>query len=101
MNLSNGDTSLTICICWKNREGERRETEGERKERKDKEIILLQKIKESRVVGMIRARGRLGRFRIASCCMIQPGQFETEWSKNWGLSSCQEDCQGSNGGHGL
>jgi len=58
---------LTICICWKNREGERRETEGERKERKDKEIILLQKIKESRVVGMIRAHGRLGCFRIASC----------------------------------
>ena len=92
---------MTICICWKNREGERRETEGERKERKDKEIILLQKIKESRVLGMIRARGRLGRFRIATCRMIQPGQFAMEWSKNEAPSSCQEGCQDSDEGHGL
>jgi len=49
----------------------------------------------------IRARGRLGRFRIASCCVIQPGQYLTEWSKNWGSSSCQEDCQDSNEGHCL
>ena len=33
MNLSNGDTSLTICICWKIREGERRERQKEKKER--------------------------------------------------------------------
>ena len=43
---------MTICICWKNREGERRETEGERKERKDKEIILSQVEFHMLVIGM-------------------------------------------------
>jgi len=68
-------------VCKKGKE--RLHLLEERKERKDKEIILMQKIKESRVVGMIRARGRLGCFRIASCFVIQPGWME--WSKNWGL----------------
>jgi len=53
------------------------------------------------VAGMIRARGTLVRFRIATCRMTQPGQYLMEWSKNWGSSSCQEDCQDSNEGHGL
>jgi len=50
---------------------------------------------------MIRARGRLGHFRIASCRMIQPGQFAMEWSRNWGLSGFVKDRQVANRGHGL
>jgi len=77
---------------------EKRKTEGEEKERKDNEMLLL---KESRVAGKIRARGTLGRFRIASCCVIQPGRYLTEWSKNEASSSCLEDCQDSNEGQSL
>jgi len=49
-----------------------------------------------RDVGLIRARGRLGRFRIASCWVILPERYLMEWNKNWASRSWMEDCQDSN-----
>jgi len=74
--------------CWKDREGEKRMKEGERKER-GQGIAFVAKYHRVKVVGLIRARGRLGRFRIATCSAIQPGWYSMEQS-SWKVysSSC-------------
>ena len=89
-----------VSSTWKRKKEEEKEKQKQKtKKRKRKRKRKRKKKKEKE--WWIRARGRLGRFRIASCCVIQPGQYLTEWSKNWGSSSCQEDCQDSNEGHCL